>query len=83
MKRKWILSNEPSNWMDLETAIISWSPPLKTETFVVAKAIAPKEISIPKAMTFLLLQHMANQSEAIDDEHLESDRHVLEGNALE
>ena len=50
---------------------------------MVEKAIASKEISIPKAMTFHLLQHMANQSEAIDDEHLESDRHVQEGNDLE
>ena len=64
MKRKWILSNEPSNWMDLETAIISWNPPLKSETSTVDKAFAPKEISIPNAMTFHLLQHMANQSEA-------------------
>ena len=83
MKRKWIPSNEPSNWVDLEIAIISWSPPLRTETSAVEKAIAPKEISIPKAMTFHLLQHMANQSEAIDDEHLKSDRHVPERNALE
>ena len=77
MKQKWILLNKPSNWVDLETAIISWSPPLKTETSAVEKAVAPKEISIPKAMTFHL------QSEAIDDEHLESDRHVLKQNALE
>ena len=69
--------------MDLETAIISWRLPLRTETSAVEKAIAPKEISIPKAMTFYLLQHMANQSEAIDDEHLKSDRHVPERNALE
>ena len=74
MKQKWIPSNEPSNWVDLETTIISWSSPLKTETSAVDKAIAPKEISIPKAMTFHLLQHMANQSEAIDDKHQESDR---------
>ena len=64
-------------------AIISWSPPLKTETSAVGKAVASKEISIPKAMTFHLLHHMANQSEVIDDEHLESDRHVPERNALE
>ena len=83
MKRKWIPSNEPSNWVDLETAIISWSPPLRTETSAVDKAVASKEISIPKAMTFHLLQHMANQSEAIGDEHLESDRHVPERNGLE
>ena len=83
MKQKWIPLNEPSNWVDLETAIISWSPLLKTETFAVEKTVVSKEISIPKAMTFHLLQHMANQSEAIDDEHLESDRHVREGNALE
>ena len=83
MKRKWIPSNEPSNWVDLETAIISWSPPLRTETSAVDKAVASKEISIPKAMTFHLLQHMAKQSEVIDDEHLESDRHVPERNGLE
>ena len=83
MKRKWIPSNEPLNWVDLETAIISWSPPLKTETSMVEKTVAPKEISILKAMTFHLLQHMENQSEAIDDEHLKSDRHVPEGNAIE
>ena len=83
MKQKWIPSNEPSNWMDLEMAIISWSPPLKTKTCAVEKVVAPKEISIPKAMTFHLLQYMANQPEAIDDEHLKSDKHVLEGNALE
>ena len=83
MKQKWIPSNKPSNWVDLETTIISWSPPLKTETFVVEKTIVPKGISIPKAMTFHLLQHVANQSEAIDDEHLESDRHEPQGNALE
>ena len=83
MKRKGIPSNEPSNWVDLETTIISWSPPLRIETSTVDKVVAPKEISIPKAMTFHLLQHMANQSKAIDDEHLESDRHVPEQNALE
>ena len=83
MKRKWIPLNEPSNWVDLETAIISWSPPLKTETSAVDKAVAYKEISIPKAMTFHLLKHMENQFEAIDDEDLESDKHVLERNALE
>ena len=69
--------------MDLETTIISWSLPLKTETSAVEKAVAPKEISIPKVLTFHLLQRMANQFEAIDNEHLESDRHVLEENALE
>ena len=69
--------------MDLETTIISWSPPLRIEPSAIDKAVVQKEISIPKAMTFYLLQHIANQSEAIDDEHLESDRHVLERNALE
>ena len=49
---------------------------------MIEKAVASKEISIPKAMTFHLFQHMANQSKAIDDEHLESDRHVAEGNDL-
>ena len=83
MKQKWIPLNEPSNSVDLETAIISWNPPLKLETSAVDKAIAPKEISIPKAMTFHLLQHMANQSKAIHDDHLESHRHVPERNALE
>ena len=83
MKQKWIPSNEPSNWVDLETAIISWIPHLKTETSMVEKAVAPKEIFIPKAMAFHLLQHMANQFEAINDEHLESDRHVPEEIALE
>ena len=71
MKQKWIPSHEPSNWVDLKTAIISWSP-LKIETYGVEKTVAPKEISIPKAITFYLLQHMADQFEAIDDEHLES-----------
>ena len=83
MKQKWIPSNEPSNWVDLETTITSWRLPLRTKTSAIEKAIAPKEISIPKAMTFHLLQHMANQSKAIDDEHLKSDRHVPERNALE
>ena len=55
----------------------------KTKFCMVEKAAMPKEISIPKAMTFHLLEHMTNQSEAIDDEHLESDKHVLEGNNLE
>ena len=50
---------------------------------MVEKAVAPKEIFIPKAMAFHLLQHMANKSEAIDDEHLESDRYVPKGIALE
>ena len=57
MKRKWVPSNEPSNWVDLDTAIISWSPPPKLETCIVEKAIVPKEISILKAMTFYLLEH--------------------------
>ena len=83
MKRKWIPSNEPSNWVDLETAIISWSPPLRMETSAIDKTITPKELSIPKAMTFHLLQHIENQPEAIDDEYLESDRHVPKRNALE
>ena len=82
MKQKWIPSQEPSNWVDLETAIISWSP-FKTKTSGVEKAVAPKKISIPKAITFHLLQHMANQSATIDNEYLESDRHIREGNDLE
>ena len=83
MKRKWIPSNEPSNWVDLETGIISWNPPSKFETCIVEKALVPKEISIPKAMTFHLLEHMANQSEAIDDACLESDKHIAEQNDTE
>ena len=83
MKQKWVPSNEPSNWVDLDTAIISWSPPSKLDTCIVEKAIVPKEISIPKAMTFHLLEHMINQSEAIDDAHLESDKHIVEMNDLE
>ena len=55
----------------------------ENKTSAVEKVVAPKEISIPKAMTFHLLHHMANQSEEINDEYLESDRHVLEENALE
>ena len=43
----------------------------------------PKKIFIPKAMTFYLLKHMANQSEAIDDARLESDKHIVEMNDLE
>ena len=83
MKRKWIPSNEPSNWVELDTAIISWSPPPKLKTYIVEKAIVPKEISIPKAMTFHLLEHMANQFEAIDDARLESDKHIVEMHDLE
>ena len=56
---------------------------MKTDTSTIEKVVVPKEISIPKSMTFYLLQHMANQSEVIDNEHLESDKHVREGNALE
>ena len=69
--------------MDLDTAIISWSPPSKLETCIVEKAIVPKEIFIPKAMTFHLLDHMANQSEAIDYARFESDKHIVEMNDLE
>ena len=69
--------------MDLDTAIISWNPLPKLETCIVEKAIVSKEISIPKAMIFHLLEHMANQSEAIDDAHLESDKHIVEMNDLE
>ena len=79
MKRKWI----PSNWVDLDTAIISWSSQSKLETCIVEKTMVPKEISIPKAMTFHLLEHMANQSEAIDDARLKSDKHIVEMNDLE
>ena len=69
--------------MDLNIAIISWSPPPKLQTCIVEKAIVPKEISIPKAMTFHILEHMANQSKAIDDARLESDKHIVEMNDLE
>ena len=55
----------------------------ENKTSTLEKVVAPKEISIPKAMSFHLLQYMANQFEAIDDEHLESHRHVPEGNASE
>ena len=55
----------------------------KIETCIVEKVIVPKEISIPKAMTFHLLEHMANQSEAIDDDRLESDKHIVEMQDLE
>ena len=37
-----------------------------------------KEIFISKAMTFHLLEHMANQSQAIDDAQLQNDIHVPE-----
>ena len=83
MKQKQVPSNEPSNWVNLDTTIISWSPPPKLETCIVEKAIVPKEIFISKAMTFHLLEHMANQSKAIDDARLESDKHIVEMNDLE
>ena len=69
--------------MDLDTTIISWSPLPKLETCIVEKAIVPKEISIRKTMTFHLLEHMANQSEAIDDARLKNDKHRVEINDLE
>ena len=66
--------------MDLEIAIISWSPSAKLETCIIEKAIVPKEISIPKTMIFILLEHMANQSEANNDARVESDKHIAEMN---
>ena len=83
MKQKWVPLNESLNWVDLDMAIISWSPLLKLKTCIVEKTILPKEISIPKAMTFHLLEHMENQYEAIDDARLESNKHIIEINDLE
>lgn len=60
MKRKWVPFHEKSNWVDLDNAIISWNPSPKNETCIVERTIVEKEISIPKAMTFHLLKHMAN-----------------------
>jgi hypothetical protein len=78
MKRRWIPSYEPSNWVDLDTTIILWNLSSKSETCIVEKTTMEKEIFIPKAMTFHLLEHMANQSQAIDDAQLHSDIHASE-----
>ena len=40
---------------------------------IVEKAIVPKEVFIPNAITFHLLEHMTNQIEVIDDARLKSD----------
>ena len=83
LKRKWIPSYEPSNWVDLDTAITSWVPSPKIETCMVEKHIVQKEISIPKAMTFHLLEHMANQSQTTNDVHVDNNAHAIEDNDLE
>ena len=42
----------------------------------------PKEISVLKAMTFYLLEYMANQSKTINDACFENDKHIAERNVL-
>jgi hypothetical protein len=83
LKRRWIPSYEPSNWVDLDTAITSWVPSPKIETCMVEKTIVQKEISIPKAMTFHLLEHMANQSQTTNDEQVDNNAHATEDNDFE
>ena len=78
MKQKWIPSCEKSNWMDVDTTITSWKSSKGAETCVAYRNTTKKEISIPKDQIFHLLEHMANHAEAIDEEHLASDRHALE-----
>ena len=50
---------------------------------MVEKQVVQKEISIPKAMTFHLLEHMANQSQTINDDQVDNNAHTTEINDLE
>jgi hypothetical protein len=69
--------------VDLDTTITSWVPSPEIETCMVKKHIVQKEISIPKAMTFHLLEHMANQSQTTNNEQVDNNAHATEDNDLE
>ena len=69
--------------MDLDTTITSWVPSSQIEICMVEQHIVQKEISIPKAMTFHLLEHMANQSQTTNDEQVDNNAQKIENNDLE
>jgi len=50
---------------------------------MVEKHVVQKEISIPKVMTFHLLEHMANQPQTTNDEQAENNAHATKINDLE
>ena len=79
MHRKWEPSYEPADWMDVDVAITSWeNQSKKSETCIVDGIRTEREISIPKAQTYHLIQHMAQQMDAVDDEKLENDVHNVQ-----
>lgn len=66
--------------MDLDTTIVSWNPFFKNEICFVEKIGMEKETSISKAKMFHLLEHMANQSQVLDDK---SNRYGFENNNIQ
>ena len=60
--------------MDIDAAITSWeNQSMKSETCIIDSIGTERKISIPKAQTYHLIQHMAQQMDAVDDEKLEND----------
>ena len=78
MHCKWEPSYEPANWVDVDAAITSWkNQSKKNETCIVDGIGMEREISIPKVQVHHLIQHMAHQIDAIDDEELKNDVHNI------
>ena len=50
----------------------------KTETCIVDGIGIKREISIPKAQPYHLIQHMAQQMDVVDDEKLKNDVHDVQ-----
>ena len=60
MHRKWEPSYEVADWVDIDAAITSWKNlSKKSETCVVDGIGTEREIFIPKAQAYHLIQHMA------------------------
>ena len=79
MHHKWEPSYEPADWVNIDAAITSWGNlSKKSETCIVDGIGIEREISILKAQAYHLIQHMAQQMDAVDDEKLENDVHNVQ-----
>ena len=59
MHRKWKPSYEPANWVNIDVTITLWeNQSKKSETCLVDGIGTEREISIPKAQGYHLIQHM-------------------------
>ena len=79
MHHKWEPSYEGADWVDINAAIILWeNQSKKSETCIVDGIGTEREISIPKAQAYHLIQHMAHQMDVVDDGKLKNDVHDVQ-----